>query len=111
MKTELYTIVGSKIQEIRKEKGISQMELAEILGLSRTSISNIENGRHPIFLHHIYTMAENFNIPLETILPPVSNVQNENNIIEDLKETLLLKGITDERTLLSVFSVINRNKS
>lgn len=111
MKSELYTLIGKRIQEIRKEKGVSQLELAEILDLSRTSISNIENGRHPIFLHHIYTMAENFNIPLETILPTVSDVQNEGTAIEDLKMTLLMKGITDERTLSNVFSVINKNKS
>ncbi|MEJ5102381.1 helix-turn-helix domain-containing protein [Chryseobacterium sp. MYb328] len=111
MKDSLYPIVGQILQDIRKKHKVSQQELADMLDLSRTSISNMENGRHPIFLHHIYTIAEKFNIPLDKLLPSVFDIQNEKKAKEeDLKNSLLQKGITDERTINNVFSVINKSK-
>ena len=111
MKEALYPIVGQRIQDIRKEYNISQQELADVLNLSRTSVSNIENGRHPIFLHHIYTIAEKFSIPLEKILPSVFDVQNKRKTEEeDLKKIFIQKGITDENTINSLLSVINKSK-
>lgn len=38
------TIIGSRIMQKRKAKGLTQYELAEITGLSDKQISNIENG-------------------------------------------------------------------
>lgn len=37
--------VGFKIKKLREEKMISQPELAEILKISQTKLSNIENGK------------------------------------------------------------------
>jgi len=110
LKEALYPIVGQRIQDIRKEYNISQQELADVLKLSRTSVSNIENGRHPIFLHHIYTIAVKFSIPLEKILPSVFDVQNKRKAEEeDLKKIFIQKGITDENTINSILSVINKS--
>ncbi len=39
-------IIGEKIAEIRKQKGITQRELAQRLGMKQQSISRIENGEN-----------------------------------------------------------------
>ncbi len=36
----------NRLEEIRKSKGLSQEELADILGVSRQTISSLENGRY-----------------------------------------------------------------
>ncbi|MCW7998386.1 transcriptional regulator, partial [Clostridium sp. cpc1] len=36
----------NKLEEIRKERGIKQEELADILEVSRQTISSLENGRY-----------------------------------------------------------------
>ncbi|MDR2277381.1 MAG: helix-turn-helix transcriptional regulator [Vagococcus sp.] len=36
----------NNIKEIRKELGLSQFQLAELSGLSPSSINDIENGKH-----------------------------------------------------------------
>ena len=36
--------IGNKIKEIRKKKGISQYKLAELSGISRATLSQLENG-------------------------------------------------------------------
>ena len=44
----------NRIEEIRKERGILQEELAKALGVSRQTISSLERGRYnpSIFLAH-----------------------------------------------------------
>ncbi len=112
MKDILYPLVGQRIQDIRKENNVSQQELAEFLDLSRTSISNIENGRHPIFLHHIYTIAEKFDIPIDRILPSVFEIQNEQKLKdEDWRNLLLQEGLQDEKTIKSLLDIIKKDKS
>ncbi|WP_284462377.1 helix-turn-helix transcriptional regulator [Chryseobacterium sp.] len=112
MKDILYPLVGRRIQDIRKENNVSQQELAEFLDLSRTSISNIENGRHPIFLHHIYTIAEKFDIPIDRILPSVFEIQNEQKLKdEDWRNLLLQEGLQDEKTIKSLLDIIKKDKS
>lgn len=38
-------ILKNHLKEIRKEKGLSQAELAEMVGVSRNTISSIETGQ------------------------------------------------------------------
>lgn len=109
MKEELYTLVGKNIQKIREENNINQARLAEILGLSRTSVSNMENGRHPIFLHHIYTISDHMNIPLEKILPAVSEVDKKENRQDSIEKALLERGIDNPKTIESILSAIKKD--
>jgi putative transcriptional regulator len=37
-------IIGNHIKEVRKELGLSQTSLAEMVGVERTSLSHIERG-------------------------------------------------------------------
>lgn len=43
-------LVGKNISRLRKEKGLSQSQLGEIVGIERNNISNIENGRSNLTL-------------------------------------------------------------
>ena len=40
-----HLILKNKLKEIRAEKGLSQSELAEMVGVSRNTISSIETGQ------------------------------------------------------------------
>ena len=44
MKNKL--VLKNRLKEIRKEKGISQQELAEMVGVSRNTISSLETGQY-----------------------------------------------------------------
>ncbi len=39
-------LLGKQIQEIRKKKKLTQEQVAELVGLETSSISNIENGKY-----------------------------------------------------------------
>lgn len=64
-----YRQFGQLLAEVRRKKGISQEFLADELGLSRTSITNIEKGRQPIQLHSLYRIARLLEVELKELLP------------------------------------------
>jgi transcriptional regulator with XRE-family HTH domain len=49
---------------------MSQAALAKAVGLSRTSITNIEQGRQPVNIHTLYAMADILGIEVGDLLPP-----------------------------------------
>lgn len=57
----------NRLKEIRKEKKIGQGYLVEKLGVSRQSISSIENGRCTPSLELAFDIADLLQMPLEDI--------------------------------------------
>jgi transcriptional regulator with XRE-family HTH domain len=61
---------GKLLAGRRTESGMSQQAFAKAVGLSRTSITNIERGRQPISLHTLYFMADILGVEPSDLLPP-----------------------------------------
>lgn len=45
--------LGSKIREFREKKGYSQEKLADVMKVSRTTISKIESGKYNLSLDYL----------------------------------------------------------
>ena len=57
----------NRIEEIRKEKGINQEELAKMMGVSRQTISSLENGRYNPSILLAYKIAKYFDMSIEEV--------------------------------------------
>ena len=57
----------NKIEHIRKEKGILQDEMAKALGVSRQTISSLENGRYNPSILLAYKIANYFEMTIEEV--------------------------------------------
>lgn len=57
----------NRLEEIRKEKGITQEELASILEVSRQTIGSLENGRYNPSILLAFKIARYFNLTIEDI--------------------------------------------
>ena len=57
----------NKLEQIRKEKGLSQEALALKLDVSRQTISSLENGRYNPSLLLAFKIAKYFDKKIETI--------------------------------------------
>ena len=57
----------NRLEEIRKEKGIKQEELALDLEVSRQTISSLENGRYNPSILLAFKIAKYFNMLIEDI--------------------------------------------
>jgi transcriptional regulator with XRE-family HTH domain len=68
-KTLIYKSFGQKLRDVREKSGLTQIELAERVGLSRTSITNIEKGRQGIPLHVFIQLAGAVGVKPDELLP------------------------------------------
>jgi len=57
----------NRIEEIRSEKGIRQEELARQMGVSRQTISSLENGRYNPSILLAWKIAQFFGMTIEDI--------------------------------------------
>lgn len=66
-----YEEVGRRIREARKRRkpALTQEELAERVGLTRTSITNLEKGRQKFLLHTLADIAGALQVQAVTLLP------------------------------------------
>jgi len=60
-------IVKNRLEEIRKQHGIKQEELAEALEVSRQTIGSLENGRYNPSIILAFKIARYFKMSIEEI--------------------------------------------
>ena len=57
----------NRIEEIRNSRGILQEELARTMGVSRQTISSLENGRYNLSIMLAYRIAKYFGMTIEEV--------------------------------------------
>lgn len=95
----LYALLGARLREIRHTRGLTQEQLAEAVGILRTSVANIEAGRQKAPLHVLYNLCQELGVELSMILPTCGDVGERLLIAQDMPpkaaavlERLLRKG-------------------
>lgn len=58
MVQELYAAIGEQVREARQSRGVTQQYLATAVGLTRSSLTNIESGRQRPPLHTVIAIAQ-----------------------------------------------------
>ena len=69
----------NRLKELRKEKNLTQDDLAELLEVTRLTISNWENGVSSIKSDRLKTLCEIFDVDAPYLLG-YNNVKNETDI-------------------------------
>jgi transcriptional regulator with XRE-family HTH domain len=65
----IYEEFGRGLYRTRKAANLTQEALAERVGLSRTSITNIEKGRQHVSIHILFSLANALGIEPAELLP------------------------------------------
>jgi transcriptional regulator with XRE-family HTH domain len=102
---ELYRRAGELIREARRNRRLTQSDLGTAVGLTRTSIVNIERGRQKLLLHTLFEFADVLGVEPEALLPPkAANEPGDIRIPEDLSiETrdFIMEAIKPQKTRAS----------
>lgn len=64
----IFRLIGRRIHEIRQESGLSQMDLAEKIGMSVSYVSMIENGRRRVSLNALIRIANILGVTVDELL-------------------------------------------
>ena len=77
--------IGEFLRELRKEKGLTQEQLAEQFNVSRRSVSRWETGNNMPDLSMLITLAEYYEVDVKEIIDGKRKSENMN---EEMKDTL-----------------------
>lgn len=70
----IHRAFGRRLAEARTRCGLLQQELGRRLGLSRTSVSNLECGSRAVFLDQVYQAAQILGVDVRDLLPPMAEM-------------------------------------
>ena len=89
-----YSVVGGKIKEARVREKVTQTDLARLLGLTRSSIANIEAGRQRVQLHGLVQIAIALNLPVADLVHTPES--GERDVVE-------IRGIEEQPAVTADF--------
>jgi DNA-binding XRE family transcriptional regulator len=72
---ELYLAIGRAIKAARADRELTQTDLALAIGLTRTSIVNIEQGRQRMPLHTLVAIGDALGIDARDLWPARPKIQ------------------------------------
>ena len=70
-----YEDVGRRVRAAREKAGLTQGQLATRIGLTRSSIANLEAGRQKILLHALYGLSDVLDLDPAVLLPDRKRAQ------------------------------------
>lgn len=81
--------VGKLIKCLRAVKDMSQMELAEVIGYSRSYVSLLESDKRKPFTEDLAKIAEHFGLPVELFAEgAMDSVQNRRILADRLADII-----------------------
>jgi transcriptional regulator with XRE-family HTH domain len=86
----LYKEFGLVLRAARKKAKLTQSDVADRVGLTRTSITNIERGTQHIALHQLFLLASAVGVQPEDLLP------DQEAALEDLVSAKALRAVQAE---------------
>lgn len=102
--------VGAQIQRLRKEKGLSQEQVAEAIDISVNHLGNIENGKNNFSVSVLLGLCEFFNVTPDYILLGCNNAVDD-DFIEVINDKLRLCSGEDRSIIMTMVNAfVERNK-
>ena len=96
---------NEKLQELRKQKGLTQEELAEVLYVSRTAISKWESGRGYPNIDSLKAISKFFSVSLDDLLSSdaILTIAEDENKQKENQSRNLVFGLLDSSVAIFLF--------
>jgi transcriptional regulator with XRE-family HTH domain len=103
----LYKQFGQQLRQARSDAKLTQDEVAERVGLKRTSITNIECGRQHIALHQLFLLASAVGTAPEALLP---DAQAANEELFDAEVATFRAASDDEQDVAFAMAILAKDQ-
>lgn len=99
-----YEEVGRRVRAARLDHrpSVSQGDLGKIVGLSRTSITNLEKGRQKCLIHTLLSIANALDIDVKTLIPELQAAQ------PDAKPEMKNQSVAEQTWILSSIQAVEQ---
>lgn len=77
------TFAGARLRRLRDERGLTQVALARVLGLSTSYVNQLENDQRPITVPVLLALSDRFDLPTHYFAP-----DSDARLVSDLREIL-----------------------
>lgn len=99
--------IGSKLKDARKKNGITQEQAAELLGVSRQTISNWENNKSFPDIISVIKMSDIFSVSLDHLLKEDKTMnQTYQEFLEESTNTVKAKKNLSKIIMLSTYFLV-----
>ena len=98
--------IGSKIKAARIEKKLTQEQVAELLGVSRQTISNWENEKSYPDIISVIKMSECYDVSLDYLLKGEQKMKTYYDYLEE--STNVVKSNTNRNKIITILSLYYR---
>ena len=102
--------IGRKIQAAREERGMTQVDLAQVLGITQAALSNYELGKRRLYLHQIEQIAGILGKRLDYFMndgESASLTRSQGREGASLKEVMERIGRLDPQEILSLHEFLD----
>ncbi|MDG0789964.1 helix-turn-helix domain-containing protein [Cohnella ginsengisoli] len=82
---EIYFHIGRKLKELREKLGYKQLEVADKINMTRSSVANIEQGRQKIQIDVLYELAYLYDVDPKDLLPDLSMITKYQEVDDKVK--------------------------
>ena len=96
--------IGSKIKAARLEKKLTQEQVAEILGVSRQTISNWENEKSYPDIISVIKMSDRYEVSLDYLLKGEQKMKTYYDYLEE--STNVVKSNTNRNKIITILSYL-----
>lgn len=100
------TLIGKKIATLRKENNLTQMDLADIMGVSYQAVSNWERGNSMPDISKLTTLTTALNINLEDLLEDKKPVELIKHVIGGTEDSYIERNKVTADDLVEVAPIL-----
>ena len=99
--------IGNKLKKARNEKGITQEKAADLLGVSRQTVSNWENNRSYPDIVSVIKMSDLYSVSLDHLLKEGKDMdQNYQEFLEESTNTVKAKKNMSKVIIITAYFII-----
>jgi transcriptional regulator with XRE-family HTH domain len=88
----IYERLGQLVRSIRQSRGLTQADLADRVGMSRTSVTNIESGTQAVTVAGLFELAEALQVDPGHLLPTAATAEES---ISQLSDAVMRRDLMD----------------
>ena len=99
-----YTAIGERIRQTRKERGLTQEQLAEACGLSTSFVGHIERGTRILSVDTLYQISLQLKISTDYLLLDSAGLDSQ--ILQNISAILKTKNKRKVETFLNTVRIL-----